>query len=214
MLPSIARLSLLFISAVSAAAIQKRAVIAHDAVVGFPQTVPSGTLGQLYLKYKPTLKVVNGCVPFPAVDAEGNVSYVGLLLLTVPDAKPVIRGGLAPTGDPSGGCSSSVGQVYARATTFNNQFAIMYAWFWPKDEPASGLGHRYDWESIVVWLSSESLSATLLGVAASAHGDYSTTTTPSLSGTSPLIQYFSVFHYTTLHILSVMRSEIAQIYEI
>ena len=55
-----------------ASPITRRAVIDHDAVVGFPETVPSGTLGQLYLKYKPYLKVVNGCVPFPAVDAEGN----------------------------------------------------------------------------------------------------------------------------------------------
>lgn len=53
-------------------AIERRAVIAHDAVVGFPETVPDTTVGQLYLKYKPHLKVVNGCVPFPAVDADGN----------------------------------------------------------------------------------------------------------------------------------------------
>lgn len=52
--------------------LSKRAVIAHDAVVGFPQTVPSGTTGTLMLKYKPWLKVFNGCVPFPAVDAAGN----------------------------------------------------------------------------------------------------------------------------------------------
>lgn len=56
--------------------IEKRAVINHDAVVGFPQTVPSGLTGQLYLKYKPYLKVDNGCVPFPAVDSSGNTGYV------------------------------------------------------------------------------------------------------------------------------------------
>jgi hypothetical protein len=49
-----------------------RAVINHDAVVGFPQTVPSGLAGQLYLKYKPYLEVYNGCVPFPAVNAAGD----------------------------------------------------------------------------------------------------------------------------------------------
>lgn len=54
------------------APLERRAVIAHDAVVGFPETVPSGTAGTLYLKYKPFLKVFNGCVPFPAVDAAGN----------------------------------------------------------------------------------------------------------------------------------------------
>lgn len=62
-------------SLASAISPEKRAAIDHDAVVGFPQTVPSGTLGQIYLKYKPYLKVVNGCVPFPAVDAQGNTKY-------------------------------------------------------------------------------------------------------------------------------------------
>lgn len=50
----------------------RRAVIAHDAVVGFAQAVPSGITGTLMLKYKPWLEVFNGCVPFPAVDAAGN----------------------------------------------------------------------------------------------------------------------------------------------
>ena len=49
-------------------------MIAHDAVVGFPQTVPSGVIGDLYLKYKPFLYVANGCVPFPAVEADGDTS--------------------------------------------------------------------------------------------------------------------------------------------
>jgi hypothetical protein len=55
-----------------AAPLERRALINHDAVVGFPQTVPSGTRGSLYLKYKPFLQVSNGCVPFPAVDSAGN----------------------------------------------------------------------------------------------------------------------------------------------
>ncbi|CZT20500.1 probable NPP1 domain protein [Ramularia collo-cygni] len=166
----------LAIATAFAASIQRRAVIAHDAVVGFPQTVPSGTIGQLYLKYKPYLKVDNGCVPFPAVDASGNTG-----------------GGLNPTGGSNSGCSSSTGQVYARSATYGSSFAIMYSWYMPKDSPSTGLGHRHDWEGIVVWLSGATLSAQLLGVAASAHGDYDTTTTPNLSGTSPLIRYFSIF---------------------
>jgi len=52
--------------------LDSRAVINHDAVVGFPQTVPSGITGELMLKYKPFLKVFNGCVPFPAVNAAGD----------------------------------------------------------------------------------------------------------------------------------------------
>lgn len=49
-----------------------RAVIDHDQVEGFPETVPSGTTGEVYKAYQPYLKVNSGCVPFPAVDAEGN----------------------------------------------------------------------------------------------------------------------------------------------
>lgn len=82
------------ISLAAARGIERRAVIAHDAVVAFPETVPSGTLGEIYLKYKPYLLRESGCVSYPAVDAEGNTS-----------------GGLEPTGDPTGDCLSSGGQV-------------------------------------------------------------------------------------------------------
>jgi hypothetical protein len=57
-----------------------RAVISHDAVVGFDETVPSGTIGDAYEAYQPFLKVVNGCVPFPAVDADGNTRFVDLVI--------------------------------------------------------------------------------------------------------------------------------------
>lgn len=28
----------------------------------------------------------------------------------------------------------------------------MYFWYWPKDSPSPAMGHRHDWEGIVVWL--------------------------------------------------------------
>ncbi|KAI0753416.1 necrosis inducing protein-domain-containing protein [Daedaleopsis nitida] len=165
----------------AAAAIQGRAVIPHDEVVGFPETVPNDIYGQLYLKYKPHLKVVNGCVPFPAVDSDGNTRQATWHL-----------GGLKPTGSPEGGCSSSTGQVYVRSASANGAFAIMYAWYMPKDEPSSGIGHRHDWESIVVWINDpHAADPTILGAAASGHGGFETTTSPNLSGTSPLIRYYS-----------------------
>ena len=43
--------------------------------VGFAETVPDGTTGDAYLAYQPYLYVVNGCVPFPGVDAAGNTKY-------------------------------------------------------------------------------------------------------------------------------------------
>lgn len=69
----------------------------------------------------------------------------------------------------------------------------MYSWYMPKDSPSTGLGHRHDWENVVVWLSSNTASATLLGAAISAHGDYGKTTTPELQGTRPKIGYISYY---------------------
>lgn len=50
----------------------RRGTIDSDEIVGFKQTVPSGIAGEVYLAYQPDLYVVNGCVPFPAVDENGN----------------------------------------------------------------------------------------------------------------------------------------------
>ncbi|RMD43936.1 hypothetical protein DV735_g1210, partial [Chaetothyriales sp. CBS 134920] len=163
----------------------KRSDIASDAVVGFSTTVPSGTEGALMLQYQPRLYVVDGCVPFPAVDASGNTNA-----------------GLAPTGLSSGDCDSSTGQVYSRAGTYGDYYLIMYSWYMPKDEPnllagALGIGHRHDWENAVVVLASESTSASLVGLAASYHGDYQTCSggtsgcSSYLSGNRPLIRYYS-----------------------
>jgi hypothetical protein len=69
----------------------------------------------------------------------------------------------------------------------------MYSWYMPKDSPSSGLGHRHDWENVVVWLSSQSTSATVTGVAISAHGDYQKEASPPFQGTSPKIGYMSIW---------------------
>lgn len=63
----------------------------------------------------------------------------------------------------------------------------------PKDSPSTGLGHRHEWENIVLWLSSESTSATIVGMSISGHGKYETTTSVSLSGDSPLVGYNSIW---------------------
>ncbi|MCY8689490.1 NPP1 family protein, partial [Bacillus spizizenii] len=73
------------------------AVIGHDKVVGFDEDVPTTIAQKAEKKFQPYLKVYSGCVPFPAVDAQGNTS-----------------GGLQPTGAPEGGCSKHTGQVYSR----------------------------------------------------------------------------------------------------
>lgn len=83
--------------------------------------------------------------------------------------------------------------MYVRSGTYNGAFAIMYSWYMPKDSPSAGLGHRHDWENVVVWLSSASTTATLRGVAVSAHGDYDKHANPPLSGTRPKIGYISIW---------------------
>lgn len=59
-------------SVASAGPLTRRGTISSADIVGFPQTVPSGIVGDVYLNYQPYLYVVNGCVPFPAVDAAGD----------------------------------------------------------------------------------------------------------------------------------------------
>ncbi len=68
--------------------------------------------------------------------------------------------------------------------------------YFPKDEPSDGLGHRHDWEGVIIWLSSGSSTAAtnILAVCPSAHGDWDCSTTGfSLSNTGPLIKYESIW---------------------
>ncbi|KAL3417719.1 hypothetical protein PVAG01_10729 [Phlyctema vagabunda] len=170
--------ALLATAVVQASPVERRAAIDSDKVVGFPETVPSGTVGAVYEAYQPYLYVVNGCVPFPGVDASGNTNA-----------------GLSPTGASNGDCSSSTGQVYVRGATYGGHYAVMYSWYMPKDEPSDGIGHRHDWEGAIVWLSSSTATtaANILAVCPSAHGGWDCTTSYSLSGTGPLIKYESIW---------------------
>ncbi|KAM3086369.1 hypothetical protein ACMFMG_000503 [Clarireedia jacksonii] len=159
--------------------LESRAVINSDAVVGFAEKVPSGTVGTVYEAYQPYLYVVNGCVPFPAVDASGNTG-----------------GGLAPTGASNGDCSSSTGQIYVRGAQSGSYYGVMYSWYMPKDEPSTGIGHRHDWEGVIIWLSSStSTSASnIVAVCPSAHGGWDCSTNGyKLSGTGALIKYESIW---------------------
>ncbi|KAL1863453.1 hypothetical protein Plec18167_000546 [Paecilomyces lecythidis] len=159
--------------------IHRRGTIASDEIVGFPQTVPSGATGDIYLAYQPRLKVVNGCVPFPAVDAQGDTNA-----------------GLSPTGDSDGDCSSSTGQIYVRGAEYGDKYALLYSWYFPKDEPSDGLGHRHDWEGAIVWLSAANSTSAdnILAVCPSAHGGWDCSTDGyTLDGTSPLIRYYSIW---------------------
>lgn len=151
-------LSSLFFTALACAfGSAQSAVVSHDSIPVWQQPAPTTPAQFLAVRFKPSLDVVNGCQPYPAVDAQGNTS-----------------GGLKTTGVSDGSCGDkSKAQVYARTGWYKDAFAIMYAWYMPKDSPFMFMGHRHDWENTVVWLNSDNVTtAKVIALAASGHGDY------------------------------------------
>ncbi|OWZ06221.1 Necrosis inducing protein NPP1, partial [Phytophthora megakarya] len=56
-------------------------------------------------------------------------------------------------------------QVYGRASWYNDKFAIMYTWYFPKSSWAVWSTHRHDWSSLVVWIDNPELETpTMLGL--------------------------------------------------
>ncbi|KKA27476.1 hypothetical protein TD95_001966 [Thielaviopsis punctulata] len=171
-----------------------RDIIDHDKVVALPETIPNDKVGSAYKKFQPWLRTVgDGCWSYPAVDKDGNTS-----------------GGLAVSGRPSGGCRESSGQVYVRSAAYNDRYAIMYSWYMPKDQGTSGLGligHRHEWEDIVVWIDSiDAAEPTMVGISASAHGGYNKYNSPPeglfQEGTSrPFIKYYQDVAFFGTHSL-------------
>ncbi len=155
------------------------AVINHDQVVGFSEVAPTNDSQRAAKTFQPFLKVYNGSVPFPAVDAQGNTS-----------------GGLKPTGSPEGQSSKSIGQVYARSAWYNGAWAIMYSWYFPKDEASPSLGHRHDWECAVIWIDDPTAAnPKVLSISYSQHGGFQNAapTGNNMSGSHALIGYRSIW---------------------
>ncbi|KAG2984103.1 hypothetical protein PC118_g9051 [Phytophthora cactorum] len=71
----------------------------------------------------------------------------------------------------------------------------MYSWYFPKDSPSSGLGHRHDWEHVIVWIDNPSVeNPKILAVTPSAHDGYSKEVPPKadcVDGTSVKVNYES-----------------------
>ncbi|PBP23642.1 hypothetical protein BUE80_DR005297 [Diplocarpon rosae] len=151
---------------------------AHE-IVGLPEAVPNNMTGLLYKTYQPFLHVLNGCLPFPAVDINGNINE-----------------GLPTTGGEENDCSSSVGQIYARGFQGENgSYAILYSVYMPVDSPSPGLGHRHEWEGVIIWLASSSSTTAdnILAVCPSAHGGWNCSTEFLLHETGALLAYFSIW---------------------
>ncbi|KAE8149796.1 necrosis inducing protein [Aspergillus avenaceus] len=167
--------------AVQAMPVERRAVVSHDSIPPFPETIPDSATGKTFKKFAPYLHIAHGCQSYPAVAANGDVS-----------------GGLKDTGSATGGCrDQGKGQTYVRGGWHNDRYGIMYAWYMPKDMPNSGIStgaHRHDWENVVIWVDNPAVeNPTLLGGAASGHGSYKKTDSPPRQGDKPLVEYFTNF---------------------
>lgn len=100
----------------------------------------------------------DSCYPAAAIDPDGN-----------------LNGGLKPTGSVTGGCRTDhlgKANTYSRSKCNNGWCGIIYASYFEKDEASTGIGHRHDWESIVVWVKQGADTPSYLS--ASAHGDFDT----------------------------------------
>ena len=115
--------------------------IRHSAVIPIITKPEPGCVHEpLLLKFQPSLAVYAGCVPFAAVDADGN--YSGCLP----------TGGLA---NQAGKCNSSPGQIYGRSGEYRNSIWLFYAWFFPKDINWWGIGRSCSWQYAIFWLRSK-----------------------------------------------------------
>lgn len=130
-------------------------VIGHDKVKQIPAKATD-----IEFFYQPMISDgPDSCNNYPAVDSFGNVG-----------------GGLSPSGAPDGHCRGTSGQVYSRMAEFHHHCAIMYSWYFPKDQPPKflgiGFGHRHDWENIVVWTYECKVGSPIFKIDYSTHGKY------------------------------------------
>ncbi|CAD6445752.1 b29d4030-e5d4-4845-8046-44addc3524ed [Sclerotinia trifoliorum] len=161
--------------------IEARGVVAHDSINPWPENVPGGALGNTLRRFEPYIHIAHGCQPYSAVDGNGNTS-----------------GGLQDTGNVAAGCSDpNKGQTYVRGGWSGGKYGIMYAWYFPKDQPAAGNvvgGHRHDWEYSVIWVNNpEVANPQLLGGVTSSHNGVKKTTSVPTQGTRPKVEYFVQF---------------------
>ncbi|CAI5721492.1 hypothetical protein KXD40_004673 [Peronospora effusa] len=156
-------------------------VIGHNKIKPLPQPIPVTISEMIAVKFKPMLRVSNGCHPYPAVNAEGETSA-----------------GLKTTGSSDGNCKGSQwgSQVYGRSTLFRKHWVIVYAWYFPKDSPAPYFGHRHDWEHVILWLefNLDNNCFEIGAVTPSAHDGFSKHRPPDAStvnNTNVKIEYLS-----------------------
>ncbi|KUF96972.1 hypothetical protein AM588_10006617 [Phytophthora nicotianae] len=117
--------------------------IDHDKVQPFAQPVPVTIAEKAAVMFKPQLHISQGCVSFPAVNAAGEIS-----------------GGLKGTKNTEGCTEAPLGsQVYGRAKWYQDKWAMVFAWYFPKSFWSFEAVDRHYWASMVLWLDNPALSA-------------------------------------------------------
>eukprot|EP00644_Phytophthora_capsici_P010357 jgi/Phyca11/123587/e_gw1.51.172.1 len=115
--------------------------IDHDKVQPFKQPDPVTVSEKAALKYKPQLAVYGTCVSFPAVNAAGEIT-----------------GGLKGTKGTEGCTEAPLGsQVYGRSAWYQDKWAMMFAWYFPKNFWGGGADSRHLWSNMVLWLDNPAL---------------------------------------------------------
>ncbi|OWY95091.1 Necrosis inducing protein NPP1 [Phytophthora megakarya] len=110
--------------------------INHDQVQPIAQPEPVTISEKAAVKYKPQLFIEAGCASFPAVNAAGEIT--GGLKGT----KGTDRCENAPLGS----------QVYGRSSWYQDRWAMVYAWYFPKNFGGGQAKKRHDWASMVLWI--------------------------------------------------------------
>ena len=126
----------------------------HDAISRL-----SGSANADQVAFLPFLEVVDGCQPYSAVQDDGSYS-----------------GGLKNSGSEAGACKDDrSGQAVVRTRCdAAGVCAHLYALYFPKDQgmlgsvATPGLGHRHEWENVVVWVEER----VVVAVSFSQHGGY------------------------------------------
>eukprot|EP00644_Phytophthora_capsici_P014832 jgi/Phyca11/124383/e_gw1.53.241.1 len=126
--------------------------IDHDQVKPFRQPEPVTISEKAAVKYKPLLSIGDGCVSFPAVNTAGEIT-----------------GGLKGTKNTKDCTEAPLGsQVYGRSAWYQDKWAMMYTWYFPKNFCAYKAAGRHDWANVVVWIDNPALeNATFLGASLS-----------------------------------------------
>eukprot|EP00644_Phytophthora_capsici_P000899 jgi/Phyca11/108964/e_gw1.16.433.1 len=128
------------------------AIIDHDKVQPFAQPEPVTISEKAAVKYKPQLVIFDSCVSFPAVNAVGDIT-----------------GGLKGTSGTNACTEAPLGsQVYGRSTWYQGKWAMMFAWYFPKNFWNLESRSRHLWANMVLWLDNPALETpTILGASLS-----------------------------------------------